>query len=161
MQKGKLKLDSNSSFIAAIEQEKERKEELFSGPLHSRHCWPLDREGKNNYLVTSASFLLAWHLSIRDSWYLCVCVSHSISFFWRIVPSPYLGPIWCRKEDSIPLIQQRECLPNNSFLWSKGRIEGWAYDVSRSISVNPQDFCRNSQERGVLCSLRSLAMRMM
>ena len=61
-QKGKFKLDSYPSFTAAVGQERETKEELFFATLHYRHCWSLDRAGKNYYLVTFASFLQAWNL---------------------------------------------------------------------------------------------------
>lgn len=60
-QKGKFKLDSYPSFIAAVGQE-ETKEELFSDTLYYGHCQSRDGAGKNIHLLNSASFLLAWDL---------------------------------------------------------------------------------------------------
>lgn len=116
MQKGKFKLDSYPSFIAAVRQKKETKEELFSGTLHYRYCHSLDRAGKN-ILSSKPCIVFTSMASIGDSWYLFMCVSCHISFFWRIMPFPTSGPIWYGKEDSIPLIQQRNtCWTTPSFV---------------------------------------------
>lgn len=146
--------------------QKETKEKLSSATLYCIYCWSLaslikDKAGRNNYLMTPVSFLLMWQQSETVGIFFFF-LSQELSFVASCL-LPTLGPcgveVW---EGWISSPWSRGAIwREKSVLRPKGYFEGRAHDVSRSISVNPQDFGWHSQEREVLCSLWFLTMRTM
>lgn len=146
--------------------QEETKKKLSSATLYCIHCWSLaslikDKAGRNNYLMTPVSFLLMWQQSeivgnfffflSQDLSFVASCLLPTLGTcgveVWKgWISSPWSrGDMWWEK----------------SVLRPKGYFEGWAHDVSRSISVNPSRLWLNLSGKRSSLFLWFLAMSTM